>query len=109
VSEPRVEALRLLGKWSSLARGHVALAAGCSCGVGVSNLRVADFEDQILDYLQTRHSASSRACELLKESRDLGDLLRALAQRTRRDKVVTLLLADIERTLASFEEQHGGR
>ncbi len=109
MSEPRVQALRLLGKWSSIARGHVALAAGCSCGVGVSNLRVADFDGQILDYLQTKHAASSPARELLKASGGLGDLLRALAKATRRDKAVALLLADIERTLASFEEQHSGR
>jgi hypothetical protein len=109
VSDPRAQALRLLGKWTSLASGHVALAAGCSCGVAVSNLRVADFEGQILEYLQTKHAASECARELLKQSTELGDLLRALAQGTRRDKVVAQLLADIERTLASFEAQHSGR
>ncbi|HEX7054433.1 MAG TPA: hypothetical protein VF211_10935 [Burkholderiales bacterium] len=109
MSDPRAQALRLLGKWSALSRGHVALAAGCSCGVGVSNVRVADFEEQILDYLRTRHAASARARELLKESGGLDALLRALAQATRRDKAVAQLLADIERTVASFEEQHSGR
>lgn len=116
MTEPRVQALRLLGKWSSIARGHVALAAGCSCGVGVSNLRVADFEQQILDYLHTKHAANERVCELLaqagyraEQSGDLGDLLRAVARRQAAGEAMRELLADVERTLASFEAQHSGR
>jgi len=96
-----VQALRLLGKWTRIAQGHVALAAGCSCGVGVSNLRVLDFEEQILEYLQGRHGASAQAASV-------DELLRALARPGTAGKAAAVL-ADLERTIDSFEQQHSGR
>lgn len=95
-----VEATRLLGKWSKLAQGHVMFGAGCSCGVGIANLRLADFEPQILDYLKTKHGIAGFA--------GVADLLRSIA--TKGDAPGKLeLLADLERSLESFEELHGGR
>ena len=96
------QALRLLGKWTRIAQGHVALASGCSCGVGVSNLRVLDFEEQILEFLQGRHGANAQAASV-------GDLLRALAQPGSAGKAALAVLADLERTIDSFEQQHSGR
>ena len=97
-----VQALRLLGKWTRIAQGHVALASGCSCGVGMSNLRVLDFEEQILEFLQGRHGANAQAASV-------GDLLRALAQPGSAGKAALAVLADLERTIDSFEQQHSGR
>ena len=51
-------AIQLLGHWNRIAGGHVALAAGCSCGVAMPNVRVQDFEEQILEYLHGRHGGS---------------------------------------------------
>jgi hypothetical protein len=95
-----VVALQLLGKWNRIARGHVALAAGCSCGVGVSNLQVQDFEQDILDFLRDRHGAACRGASI-------AELLAGIARSG--DARADDLLADLERSLASFEEVHSGR
>ena len=97
---PSVEALRLLGAWNRIAQGHVALTTGCSCGVGVSNLRVLDFEQDILDFLRGRHGAHCRGGSIAEV---LGGIARA------NDASAGALLADLERSIASFEQQHSGR
>ena len=94
-----VEATRLLGKWMKLAQGHVMFGAGCSCGLGVG-LGLADFEPQILDYLKTKHGVSGFA--------GVPDLLRSIVKEG--DKKERLaLLADLSRSLESFDELHRGR
>ena len=91
-----VEATRLLGKWTRLAQGHVVFGAGCSCGVGIANLRLADFEPQILDYLESRYAIGGVS--------GVADLLRSIAK-GEGDKQLALL-ADLERSLDSFDELH---
>ena len=91
-----VEATRLLGKWTRLAQGHLVFGAGCSCGAGFANLRLADFEPQILDYLKTRHTVG--------EINGVADLLRSIAK-GEGDKQLALL-ADLERSIDSFDELH---
>ena len=97
---PSVEALRLLGAWNRIAQGHVALSTGCSCGVGVSNLRVLDFEQDILDFLRGRHGSRCRGASI-------AELLGAIARSN--DAAAGALLVDLERSIASFEQQHSGR
>jgi len=97
-----VEATQLLGRWTRLAQGHVVFGAGCSCGVGIANLRLADFEPQILDYLKTKHGVAGFA--------GVAELLRSIARRSGEEKGAELaLLADLERSLDSFDELHRGR
>ena len=96
-----VEATRLLGKWTRLAQGHVMFGAGCSCGVGFTNLRLQDFEPQILDYLRTKHGVS--------EFRTVADLLRSIATKGDATGRPLALLADLERSLDSFDKLHRGR
>lgn len=96
-----VEATRLLGKWTRLAQGHVMFGTGCSCGLGFGGLRLADFEPQILDYLKTRHGVGGFA--------DVPDLLRSIVKEGRGSKEQLALLADLERSLDSFDELHRGR
>ena len=96
-----VEATRLLGKWTKLAQGHVMFGAGCSCGVGFANLRLADFEPQILDYLKTKHGVAGFA--------GVADLLRSIAMKGEGRGDPLALLADLERSLDSFDELHRGR
>ena len=95
-----VVALRLLGAWNRIAQGHVALALGCSCGVGVSSVRAADFEQDILDFLCGKHGAAWR-------SETIGDLLTRIARDN--DPAAAPLLADLEGSIQSFEQQHSGR
>ena len=95
-----VEATRLLGKWTKLAQGHVVFGAGCSCGVGFASLRLADFEPQILDYLKTKHDVGGHA--------GVSDLLRSIAKQGD-GRGGLALLADLERSIDSFDELHRGR
>jgi hypothetical protein len=95
-----VEATRLLGKWTKLAQGHVMFGAGCSCGLGVG-LGLADFEPQILDYLKTKHGVSGFA--------GVPDLLRSIVKEGDGKKERLVLLADLSRSLESFDELHRGR
>jgi hypothetical protein len=94
-----VEATRLLGKWTKLSRGHVMFGAGCSCGLGVG-LGLADFEPQILDYLRTKHG--------IGEFPGVPDLLRSIVKDGEKSGQ-SALLADLERSLDSFDELHRGR
>jgi hypothetical protein len=96
-----VEATWLLGKWTKLAQGHVVFGAGCSCGVGFGNLQLKDFEPQILDYLKTKHGITGFA--------GIADILRSIATKGDAPGRPLDLLADLERSLESFEELHGGR
>jgi len=96
-----VEATRLLGRWTKLAQGHVMFGAGCSCGVGIANLRLADFEPQILDYLKTKHGIAGFA--------GVAELLRSIATKGEERGEQLALLADLGRSLDSFDELHRGR
>jgi hypothetical protein len=97
------EATRLLGRWTGLAQGHVMFGSGCSCGVGFANLRLQDFEPQILEFLHGRHGDSGHTA--------ITELLRAIAtQDSGKDGSARLaLLADLACSLDSFEELHHGR
>jgi hypothetical protein len=113
--------MQLLGKWAKLAQGHVLLGATCSCGIGAGNVRIEEFEQQILDYLDTKYSAAGNAAVagLLREraayrrgqSGSLSALLRSIATEAAKEKHAEWLglLADLQRTLESFEEVHRGR
>ena len=95
-----VEATRLLGKWTRLAQGHVMFGAGCSCGAGFAGLQLRDFEPQILDYLKTKHAVGGFS--------GVADLLSSIAREgAGGDRLA--LLADLARSLDSFEELHRGR
>ena len=102
VPKPAVIALQLLGTWNRIAQGHVGLSLGCSCGVGTSNLRAQDFEEQILDYLQSKHG---------QQAGSIPELLTQIARATAEESWAksTALLGDLERSLQSFEQQHSGR
>jgi hypothetical protein len=95
-----VEATRLLGRWTKLARGHVMFGTGCSCGAGVG-LRLQDFEPQILDYINTKHGIAGFP--------GVAELLRSIATRSEEVAEPLTLLADLERSIDSFDELHRGR
>jgi hypothetical protein len=96
-----VEATRLLGKWTRLAQGHALFGAGCSCGLGFASLSLRDFEPQILDYLKTKHGVGGFA--------GVPDLLRSIVKEGDGNNERLALLADLERSLDSFDELHRGK
>ncbi len=95
-----IQATQLLGSWNRIAGAHVALSAGCSCGVGISNLRVQDFEQDILEFLRGRHA-------MARTVGSIAELLAGIARDGARS--AEPLLADLARSLESFEVQHSGR
>jgi len=99
-SAPAVLALRLLGRWTELARRHVPLGAGCACGPGLAGVQLADFESQVLDFLRSRHGGvgASGVAELLSGIAKGESAVPAGARGA--------LLADLQRTLESFDEAH---
>jgi hypothetical protein len=110
-----LEATRLLGKWTKLAQGHVMFGAGCSCGVGVGagSVKLQDFEQQILDYLHAKHGAAAveRAGYREGEAGSVMALLRAIATQAAVEQPAgqLALLADLERSIDSFDELHRAR
>jgi hypothetical protein len=99
-SAPAILAVRLLGRWTELARRHVPLGAGCACGPGFAGVPLGDFESQVLDYLRSRHEGIS--------SFGIHDLLAGIAKGgspVPADRHAALL-ADLARTLESFDEAH---
>jgi hypothetical protein len=98
--QPAVEAIRLLGLWQRLASGHVRLAGGCACGVSGTSVQIQDYEQDILGFLRGRHGCSAAS---------LGALLTELGRQRGGGAAELALLADLERSLSSFEEMHLGR
>jgi hypothetical protein len=102
--DARIEAVQLLGKWTQLAQGHVLVGGGgCSCGLVGANLRIEDFEEQILDYLRGKHG------EAVKSDR-IATLLQSIARPASGEAGKSLaLLDDLGRTLDSFDQLHRTR
>ena len=89
-------AVRLLGRWTRLARQHVVLGAGCACGVGFGAVQLGDFEQQLLDYLRSKHGSLAAG--------SIADLLRDIAKTG--GNPARPLLEDLERSFDSFDELH---
>ena len=96
---PAVEALRLLGKWQRVSGGHVVFAAGCSCGAAATSVRVQDYEQDILGFLRGRHSAQAAS---------ITELLTTIGRARAAGRKTLSLLADLERSIDSFESVHRG-
>jgi len=95
---PRVKALQLLGRWTRLAQGHLPLGAGCSCGTPAVSVRLTDLERDVLDYLAARHASAQGAGSIARLMHAIGSSDGAAGW---------ALLADLERSLESFESVHG--
>lgn len=64
---------------------------GCSCGAATASVKVQDYEQDILAFLQGRHGVRARTIvELLSGGADAA------------------VLADLERSIDSFESLHRG-
>ncbi|HSW19962.1 MAG TPA: hypothetical protein VLJ86_22275 [Ramlibacter sp.] len=112
----RVEGL--LALWSDLSMRHVALGAGCACGIGGISLRLEDFELDIAGYLEDAGLRAElpavRAFFEEWQRREVKDealhrLLDAVQQEEVDVEVVEWLLPRVEKTLRSFAELHGPR
>src|SRR5437763_254427 len=87
--DARIEALQLLGQWTSLGQAHLLLGGSCSCGLAGGSLRLEEFEQQILDFVHEKYRAAGNAAvtQLLREragyapakSGSVSALLRSIA------------------------------
>jgi len=89
--------MRLLGQWQRVSRGHVVFGAGCSCGAASTSVRVQDYEQDILGFLRGRHGTAAPTIVGLLTGVARGGTQADLA-----------MLADLERSIDSFESQHRG-
>lgn len=109
------QAARLLGEWDRLSHTHVAGSGGCSCGHGGAMLRLQDFEQDILDHLRAKYGAAGGdgVLQLLRgEAGGIPALLHALADGrygTCDADGRAALLADLARSIQSFDRLHRGR
>lgn len=112
-----IRALHLLGRWGRVARGHVALGAGCGCGFGgMIGVTVGDFEPEVLDFLHDRFARDVPALAALFASIGFRDgaggsleaLLGALARADVPSKLLAPLLDQVETSIESFEAVHAG-
>lgn len=105
-----VAALRLLGRWQRVCSGHLSFTNGCACGFGAT-VDLGDLDDLIVDYLRRKFEAEPALAGYIAAHDVPGgmkSLLRALA--TAADTLSSAqardLMAAIEASVASIEEQH---
>ncbi len=99
-----LRAIQLLGKWTRLSQGHIALGAGCLCGASFGSLQPLDYDQQIVEFLLGKHPgfASTNATRL---DRLLGAIAKGGTGCTQ--QACAALLDDVERSIESFGELHG--
>jgi hypothetical protein len=112
-----VRAAQLSVLWSQLAMRHVALGGACACGSGGVSLRLDDFELDIVGYLEDKGLRCGIAavvdfCQTLADAATRSQPLRELLDDCEGGRVpaevCAWLLPQLERTLNSFAELHGG-
>lgn len=113
----RRQAQRLLEAWERLSRTHMMAGGGCACGVGGVVVALADFEQDIADFIvaeaerQARQDvldfldANARNDDLWSIAALLGSISNpAIAPDS---DVAAFALERLGRTLQSFEKLHG--
>lgn len=118
-TELAVSARELLETWQRLGSSHKMIGGGCSCGARQIVLGLADFEQDIGDYLRNEGEQHQRrdVVALLERNARGGDrwnvaelLARLAAPHAPVDPVAAKFVMDrLTRTLQSFEHLHGGR
>ena len=120
-SQTEIEAAAqlLLATWARLGSSHKMIGGGCSCGVRGLVLRLADFEQDIVDYLRNEGEQYQRrdVLALLENTaRDgdrwsVGHLLTGLAEPAASvdPGAAKFVMERLTLTLQSFDKLHGGR
>ena len=79
----------------------------CSFATPAGSVRLQDFEQQLLDYLHHKHAGDSAFTEMLKAQAGYVEGQRGSVAELLQGKALSAqLLADIERSVESFEEMH---
>jgi hypothetical protein len=105
-----VAALRLLGRWQRVCSGHLSFTNGCACGFGAS-VDLGDLDDLIIDYLRRKFAAEPALASYIAVH-DVPGGMKSLLRNLATDGVALPaaqardLMAAIEASVASIEEQH---
>lgn len=107
-----VQAMQLLGRWQRVRNGHLALSAGCACGISAS-IDLREFDELILDYLYNKFSSDAALCDFLRHAAGVpAGPLAALLRRLATPPLILpppqaqAVLQALEASIASIEEQH---
>ncbi|NYE24828.1 hypothetical protein [Pigmentiphaga litoralis] len=111
-----VQAIAAAGRWTRLVQGHIPLAGlSCMCSAGFEGISVADFEQDVLDYLFAKHGADPALAVLFAQAGCSAEgggsvltLLQTIAQARQHAPGASRLLTDLDSSLRSFEESHAG-
>jgi hypothetical protein len=105
----RLTAHHLLDEWTRLSHDHVPAHGGCSCGAGLAHVRIADFEQDILDYLVSKYARAGQqealAIARTAQGAGIAGLLDALSDREE-SQSAQLVLIDLKRSIDSFHQLH---
>ena len=114
-SLPQVQARALLmcGRWMRIGRRGVSVMAGCMCGFDTA-IEAGELDAMVLDYLCERHAGQAATQRFLagfvqpQQGGGVLALLKALAQEGHGldARAADALLAALEPTISSIEEQH---
>lgn len=101
---PTLDPRRILKEWRLLTYAHVPIHGGCSCGGGAGHIHIADFEQDILDYLQKKYASvrNDEAIVLFNGAQGSLDMLLEKIGEHPSSKTAQLLLADIAKFVESI-------
>ena len=90
--------------WERARGRHVAALFGCSCGAPTAHVSAADFEFDLIDFINARYAAVSEAGIFLQalERRDIAGLLAALVSLDPAPAFAGEIAADLSRSIGSF-------
>ena len=103
-------ALQLLGRWRRVCSGHLSFCNGCACGIGAT-VDLGDLDDLIIDYLRRKFESHALVAGFIA-SHDVPGGMKSLLGALATGKNILSptaardLIAAIETSVASIEEQH---
>jgi hypothetical protein len=105
-----VAALQLLGRWQRVCSGHLSFTNGCACGVGAT-VDLGDLDDLIIDYLRRKFETEPALASYIVVHDVPGGMKSLLRARATDSAALSAtqtgdLMAAIEASIASIEEQH---
>ncbi len=101
---PTLDPRRILKEWRLLTHAHVPIHGGCSCGGGAGHIHIADFEQDILDYLQNKYASvrNDEAIALFRGAEGNLDMLLEKIGEHASSTTGQSLLADIAKLVESI-------
>ena len=105
-----LQLLQLLGRWRRVCSGHLSFCNGCACGIGAT-VDLGDLDDLIIDYLRRKFESHALVAGFIA-SHDVPGGMKSLLGALATGKNILSptaardLIAAIETSVASIEEQH---